>query len=329
MGRLKVTMGCGRYDRTWALLDGRVMPEGVDLNYIALEPEELFWRMSKYGEFDASEFSLGGYIIMLDRGDHTFVGIPVFPSRYFRHSSVYINVNSGIKRPEDLRGKKTGIPEYTMTASTWIRGVLDHEFGVKVTGVQWFTAGLNEPGRKQRISPKPIPGLSIKHVENETLSVMLDQGEIDALISVREPDCFRNGSKNVARLWPDYWEQEREYHRQTGIFPMMHLIVIRREIYEKNRWLAQSLLKAFIKSKELCRQDMLSQATLRYMLPWMVRELEETMRLMGEDYWPYGLEPNRKALETFLAYSAEQGLTESSLKVEDLFAPETLEVSRI
>lgn len=329
MGKLKITLGCGRYDRSWALMEGRVVPEGVDLNYVPLDPEELFWRMTKYSEFDASEFSLGAYTIMLSRSDRSFIGIPVFPSRFFRHSCIYINSNSGIKKPEDFRGKRMGVPDYTMTANTWIRGVLEHEFGVKPTDMKWFTGGLNEPGRKQRIATRSIEGLSITHLENGVLSDMLDRGEIDGLIGAREPACFRRGSKNVARLWPNYWEVERDYYRRTSVFPIMHLVVIRREIYEKNRWLAQSLSKAFLESKEICHREMSSQSALRYMLPWMIREIEETTRFMGVDFWPYGLEPNRKNLETFVTYSVEQGLADSSFKIEDFFAPETLETARI
>ncbi|MCJ7595109.1 MAG: hypothetical protein MUO52_10110, partial [Desulfobacterales bacterium] len=206
MGRLKITFSCGRYDRMSALLEGRVVPEGVDLNYIPLDPEELFWRMAKYSEFDASEFSLSAFVMMLSRGDRRFVGIPVFPSRFFRHSCVYINVHSGIKKPEDLKGKKVGTPDYTMTANTWIRGLLDHDFGVPPTSMRWFTGGLNEPGRKQRVSSRPIEGLSISHSETNILSDMIEKGEIDALIGAREPNCYSAGAKNVARLWPNFFE---------------------------------------------------------------------------------------------------------------------------
>ena len=175
MSKLRITLACGPYDRTWALANGRVQPEGVELNYVALPPEELFWRMSVHGEFDASEFSLGAMSILLGRGDRRFVGIPVFPSRFFRHSSVFINANSGIKRPEDLKGKTVGVPDYTMTANTWIRGFLEHDYGVKPTDVEWITGGLNEPGRKQRVATKPIKGLKITNSDTGTLSDMIDR----------------------------------------------------------------------------------------------------------------------------------------------------------
>jgi len=329
MGVLKVTLACGPYDRTWALASGRVHPEGVDLNYVTLQPEELFWRMTVHGEFDAAEFSLGAMTILLGRGDRRFVGIPVFPSRFFRHSSIFVNVHSGIKRPEDLKGRRVGVPDYTMTANTWIRGFLEHDHGVKPTDIHWFMAGLNEPGRRQRVETQPIKGLQITHSDTGILSEMLENGEIDALIGAREPDSFRRRSPNVARLFPNYKQIEIEYFRRTGIFPIMHLIVLKREIHEEHPWLAFSLYKAFVDSKEICAREMSQQSALRYMLPWMIPELEETLRIMGEDYWPYGLDPNRKTIETFITYSHEQGLAESPFNAEEMFAPETIDVARI
>jgi len=329
LGKLKITLACGPYDRTWALASGQVQPEGVDLNYVTLPPEELFWRMSVHGEFDASEFSLGAMTILLGRGDRRFVGIPVFPSRFFRHSSIFVNAHAGIKAPKDLRGKRVGVPDYTMTANTWIRGLLDHEYGVRPTDMHWFTGGLNEPGRRQRVTTRPIPGLKVTHSDTCILSEMLDHGEIDALIGAREPDSFRRGSPNVARLFADPKAVEVDYYRRTGIFPIMHLVVLKREIYEENPWLAVSLLKAFEESKRLCLEEMSRQSALRYMLPWMIPELEETMRIMGEDYWPYGVEANRRVIEAFIDYSVEQGLAESRFGVEDMFAPETVNVAKI
>jgi 4,5-dihydroxyphthalate decarboxylase len=329
MAKIKVTLACGPYDRTWPLASGQVQPEGVDLNYITLPPEELFWRMTVHGEFDASEFSLGAMSILMGRGDSSFVGIPVFPSRFFRHSSIFINKHSGIKGPEDLKGRRVGVPDYTMTANTWIRGFLEHDYSVNPNDMQWVTGGLNEPGRRQRVATKPIRGLQITHTETGTLSEMLDKGEIDALIGAREPNSFRRGSHNVIRLFPDYRKVETEYYRRTEIFPIMHLIVLKRGFYEENLWLAYSLYKAFAESKMICVGEMSAQSALRYMLPWMIGELEETKRIMGDDYWPYGLDANRKTLEAFIGYSTEQGLVESPFKLEEMFAPETINVAKI
>ena len=329
MGKTKITLACGSYDRTWALQNGQVQPEGVELNYIALPPEELFWRMAVHGEFDASEFSMGAMSILLGRGDKRFVGIPAFPSRFFRHSSIFINTHAGIEKPEDLKGKKMGVPDYTMTANTWIRGLLEHDYGVKPTDMKWYTAGLNEPGRKQRVKTQTIPGLSVTHSETATLNEMLDNGEIDALVGAREPDCFREGSPNVARLFPDYKPVEVEYYKRTGIFPIMHLVVIKREIYEEQPWLAYSLYKAFVESKRRCEEEITKQSALRYMLPWVISELDETKRLMGDDYWPYGFKENQKVLQTFIDYSVEQGTVENRFNVEDYFATETINIAKI
>ena len=329
MGKTKITLACGSYDRTWALQSGQVQLEGVDLNYIALPPEELFWRMAVHGEFDASEFSLGAMSILMGQGDNRFVGVPVFPSRFFRHSSIFINTNSGIEKPEDLKGLKVGVPDYTMTANTWIRGLLEHDYGVKPTDMKWYTAGLNEPGRKQRVKTPPIPGLSVTHSETAILSDMLNKGEIDLLIGAREPDCYRRGSPNVARLFPDYKPVERDYYKRTGIFPIMHLVVIKREIYEEQPWLAYSLYKAFVESKRRCVEEITKQSALRYMLPWLINEMEETKRFMGEDYWKYGFKDNQKVLQTFIDYSVEQGTVANRFNVEDYFAPETINVAKI
>ncbi len=329
MARLKLTLACGRNDRTFPLLQGRVMPEGIDLNCLTMEPEEIFWRMEMHNEFDASEFPLANYSILISRRDRRFIAIPAFPSRFFRHSTVFINVKSGIKKPEDLRGKRIGTPDYTMSAGIWIRGFLQHDYGVRFDDVTWFVGGMNQPGRKQRLNAKPTEGLSITDIGNKTLSEMLEQGEIDAVVGAREPDCFRRGSPNVTRLWPNCRAIEEDYFSRTGIFPIMHLVVIRREIYEQHRWVAQSLYKAFLQSKNMSAEEMSNQSTLRYMLPWINAEVENTTKLMGKDFWPYGLEANRKALGAFIAYLEEQALLESPLKVEELFAKETLETFRI
>lgn len=329
MGKLRLTLGCARYDRTVPLIDGRVVPEGVDLNYVPLEPEELFWRMAQHSEFDASEFSLCAYTILMGRGDRRFVAIPVFPSRFFRHSCVYVNTNSGIVKPEDLRQKRVGVPDYTMTANVWIRGFLQHDYGVHPTEIQWFTGGLDQPGRKQRIATKPIEGLSVTPIGQATLSDMLEAGEIDAVIGAREPRPFRMGSPKVQRLWPNYKEVEQEYFTRTGVFPIMHTVVIRREVYEKNPWVAQNLFKAFEESRLITLAEMKKQSALRHMLPWLIAELERTVELMGEEYWPYGVESNRHTLELFIQYCVEQGLAESAVDLGDFFARETLDTSRI
>jgi 4,5-dihydroxyphthalate decarboxylase len=330
MAKIHLTVACGDYDRTKALSEGVVQPEGIDFNYLKMEPEELFWRMAQYQEFDASEFSLAAYEIFMGRGDDRFVAIPVFPSKSFRHSAVFINRASGIKRPEDLKGKRIGVPDYTMTASVWQRGILQHDHGVHPTDCQWFIGGLDEPGRKQRVATDPVPHLRIEEIQApKTLGQMLAEGEVDCLVGAREPRCFREGDPRVGRLWPNFKEVEKDYYRRTGIFPIMHTIVIKRSIYEKHPWVAQSLFKAFDQARKLCIKQMTSHDALRYALPWLMDHVRETQEVLGEDFWSYGLEPNRKSVEALMQFLFEQGLARTVVPAEKLFAVETLRQSKI
>lgn len=324
MEKLHLTVACGDYDRTKALLDGSVQPEGIRLNYLPLQAEEIFWRMGGHKEFDASEMSLSNQITMVSRGNPPFVAIPVFPSRFFRHSCVFINVDSGIKRPEDLKGRKIGAPEYSITAAVWIRGMLQDDYGVKTHEMQWFVGGQEEPGRKERVALKLPPEIKVAPIPNDkTLNGMLESGEIDALISARAPSSFVKGSPKVQRLFPNYKEVEVDYYRRTKIFPIMHVLVIRGDVYERHPWVARSLYKAFCEAKDRAIQAMRITNTLVCSLPWLFAEIEQVKQLFGSDWWPYGIEPNRHVLETLIRYMGEQGLIDRPLKVEELFAPST------
>lgn len=324
MEKLHLTVACGDYDRTKALLDGSVQPEGIRLNYLPLQAEEIFWRMGGHKEFDASEMSLSNQITMVSRGNPPFVAIPVFPSRFFRHSCVFINVDSGIKRPEDLKGKKIGAPEYSITAAAWIRGMLQDDYGVKTHEMQWFVGGQEEPGRKERVALKLPPEIKVAPIPNDkTLNGMLESGEIDALISARAPSSFVKGSPKVQRLFPNYKEVEVDYYRRTKIFPIMHVLVIRGDVYERHPWVARSLYKAFCEAKDRAIQAMRITNTLVCSLPWLFAEIEQVKQLFGSDWWPYGIEPNRHVLETLIRYMGEQGLIDRPLKVEEVFAPST------
>lgn len=327
MEKLYLTMACGNYDRTQALQDGTVQPEGIRLNYIPLQSEEIFWRMCNHQEFDASEMSLSNYISMLTQGNCPFVAIPVFPSRFFRHSCVFINVGSGIQRPEDLKGKKVSVPEYSITAAVWVRGFLKDDYGVRVQDIQWFVGGQEEPGRKDRMVLHLPPEIRVSRIPpDKTLNGMLESGEIDALISARIPSCFVKGSPKVRRLFPNYREVEVDYYKRTKIFPIMHVLVIRKEIYDRHPWAALSLYKAFCQAKDLAIQGMnVPSNSLAYTLPWLRVEMEELKAIFGPDWWPYGIEPNRHTLETLIRYMREQGLIEKlMMKVEDLFAPNVI-----
>jgi len=323
-------MACWNYDRTRALMEDRIPIEGIELNYLNLPVEETFFRMMRHGEFDVAEMSLSSYTISLFRDDPAFIAIPVFPSRSFRHSGIFVHTGSGIMEPKDLIGKRVGNPEFQLTAVVWIRGILSDEYGVPVSSVQYFTGGQKDPGRIEKAAVKLPPEIKVQSIPaDKTLSKMLEAGEIDALYAPRAPSTLHNGSGKVSRLFPDYQTVEREYYLKTKIFPPMHVIAIRRDVYEKNRWVAQSLYKAFVLAQREVYEDMHQVAALKFMLPWLIPHVEETERLLGRDFWPYGYEPNVHALRTFLRYSYEQGLSKRQLEPKELFAPESLESFKI
>jgi 4,5-dihydroxyphthalate decarboxylase len=325
MTRIPLTLACWNYDRTRALLEGRIRPDGVDLNCLTLPVEETFFRMLRHREFDAAEMSLSSYVLSLFEPDRPFIAIPVFPSRVFRHSGIYVHAAGGIKKPQDLTGKRVGTPEYQMTAGVWIRGILSDEYGVPPDSVVYVTGGEEEPNRPEKLPLDLPPRIRVEPIgPKQTLSSMLARGEIDALYAARAPSCFRCGDGSVKRLFDDFPRAEREYFHRTGIFPIMHTVVIRRDVYERSRWVAQSLYKAFRAAQQETYADLGEDAALKAMLPWLPAHVEETRREMGEDFWPYGIEKNRRTLATFLRYSHEQGLAKHLLEPDQLFAPETL-----
>jgi 4,5-dihydroxyphthalate decarboxylase len=322
---MRITLACWDYDRTRALMDGTVAPDGLELVYLNQPVEETFFRMMRYREYDASEMSLSSYVASLDKEDPAFVAIPVFPSRFFRHSCIFVSAKSGIRKPEDLKGRRIGVPEYQMTAPVWIRGILSDDYGVKVTDCEHFSGGEEEPGRDEKLKISVPPSIRLRPIPaGKTLSRMLADGELDALVTARAPSTFHKEPDKVKRLFPNYVEVEKEYYRRTRIFPTMHTVVIRRDVYAANPWVAQSLTKAFTEAKNRAYALYDQTAALPAMVPWLVAELEEARREMGADWWPYGLEPNRKALETFLRYHHEQGLSKRLFRPEELFARETL-----
>ena len=289
--------------------------------------------MLKYHEFDASEMSMGSYVTSLFEKDPPFVAIPVFPFRSFRHSFIFVNSKSGIRSPRDLRGKRVGIPRYQQSACTWIRGILSDHYGVPVTSVTYVQGGVEDPGRWEGLPLKLPKGVKLEPApRNKRLSDMLEAGEIDALYSARIPSGFVQGSKSIRRLFPDFVSEEKRYFRKTGVFPIMHTVVIRKEVYEKNRWIAQSLFKAFQEAKEDAYSQFYSprgNMGSKFLLPWITSHLEEVRGLMGWDFYPYGIEPNRRALEAFLRYCHEAGMARRLLKPEELFVAETREQYKV
>lgn len=330
MQRLRLSFACWEYDRTRALADGSVRPDGIDLVYLSQPVEETFFRMLRYAEFDCSEMSLSSYVASLDFANPRFIAIPVFPSRFFRHSCIFVSAKSGIRRPEDLIGRRVGVPEYQMTAPVWIRGILSDDYGVKVTDYAHCSGGEEEPGRDEKLKLNLPPSIRVQPIGTaQTLSQMIAAGEIDALVTARSPSSFQRQPEQVQRLFPDYVEQEKAYYRRTKIFPIMHTVVIRRDVYERTPWVAQSLFKAFVAAKEQAMQLYRQTAALPAMLPWLVAHVDETRREMGEDWWPYGLAANRHVLDTFLRYHHEQGLSKRRFSAEELFARETLESFKV
>jgi 4,5-dihydroxyphthalate decarboxylase len=325
MSKLRLTFACWNYDRTRALAEGSVRAEGIDLVYLAQPVEETFFRMLRYREFDCAEMSLSSYVASLGGEDPAFIAIPAFPSRFFRHSCIFVSARSGIARPEELKGKRVGVPEYQMTAPVWIRGILSDDYGVRVTDVEHFSGGEEEPGRDEKIRLSLPREIRLRPIgPGQTLSRMLAEGELDALFTARAPSTFYRQPDKVRRLFADYVQMEKEYYRRTKIFPIMHTVVLRRELYEANPWIAQSLYKACVEAKARAYELYAQTAAMPAMLPWSVAAVEEARREMGEDWWPYGLEQNRHVLDTFLRYHHEQGLSKRRFAPEELFARETL-----
>jgi 4,5-dihydroxyphthalate decarboxylase len=323
MSPLPLTMACGPYDRMEALAQGIVLPEGIALRYIAVQsPPEIFARMIKTRSFDVAEMSLAHYSIMRSLGEFPFVAIPVFPSRLFRHGYIFINKNAGIKEPADLQGKRVGVQEYRQTAGVWVRSILQHDHGVDLSGITWVEGGVNDPRKEDHeMDLRPVSDLKLEMIgSHRTLNDMLEAGEIDAYFGARRPAAFDRG-RNVIRLFPDYRAREKDFYRRTGFHPIMHTLVIRDELYRENPWVPESLFKACQKSKAWAIEQMRFSGAQRSMLPWVFDEIAEMDGLMGPNPWPYGLEANRKILQSFQNYLVEQHFLASAKPIEELFAP--------
>lgn len=327
---LELTLACGDYDRTRPIKDGRVRIEGCNVTFIPLGPEEVFFRSFRNAEFDISELSFSSYMLQTSRDECHYVGIPAFVSRCFRHSSIYIRTDRGINSPIDLKGRLVGVPEYQMTALVWIRGMLKDEYGVEASDIHFRSGGQEEPGRGERVAlqlPKDIDLLPI--AEGETLCSLLVAGRLDALFTAREPSCFVDGGADIGRLFPNYRDDEKAYFKRTNIFPIMHLIGIRKSLAERHPWLPTSVYKAFVEARALAMADLPSVGALNVSLPWAEAEKLDTIALMGRDFWKYGIAENTCEIEALTRYSCEQGLAERRLTAADLFHRGTWEMSRI
>jgi 4,5-dihydroxyphthalate decarboxylase len=319
MSKLRLTFACGPYDRTQSLRDGSIGVDGVDLNYVTMQPAEIFWRQLQYQEFDASEMSLSNYTSLVSTGQSPFIAIPVYPSRVFRHGYFFVNTGKGIKSGADLKGKRGGVPEYSMTAAVYMRGLMQHEFGVKPSDVEWVQ------GRHDRLGRKLPADIRLTQAPDGTeLGDLLERGEIDFMMTANNPLSFRRGSKNVARLFPNYAEMEKDYYKRTKIYPIMHTVIIKREIYDREPWVAMNLYQALCKAKERCYQLLVETGAPKASFAWLQPMIEEEKRIIGEDWYPYGIEQNRPTIEALLQYTHEHGLTDRRVKLEELFAPATM-----
>jgi len=321
MSKLKLTLACWDYDRTRPLIDGRVQSEGIDLEVKVLRPRETFPRMLEDKEFEVSELSLGSYASLIGRGDCPFVAVPVALSKIFRHSCIYVRTDAGIRTPQDLRGKRVGTTQLGSTATIFMNGLLQHEYGVAMQDIHWFIGGLTTPTQRPLIPLKLPDKVKVEFLPAEqTLEGMLESGELDALLAIFIPSIFQKGSPRIARLFSNYYEVEQDYYRRTGIFPIMHTVVLRDDIYREHPWAARSIYRAFCEARDLAVEGLYDTDALRLSLPWLIHHIEETWRVMGKDFWAYGLEPNRPALKAIGQYVYEQGFSPRVVSPDELFA---------
>lgn len=328
MANLPLSLACIDFvDRTRALFDGQVQVPGVDLTCVPLQPTDVFTRVPRFAEFDVGEVSMAVYLALLGKGDDRFVGIPAFTVRWFVHGCVFVNTGAGIERPEDLVGKRVGVPELYTTGVMWIRGILEHAYGVKSSQLHWFSGGADNPFYLNRPGGLTVPpDTSVEFIPPErTLSDLLESGEIDAWLGAGWPACFERGSPRVRRLFPNYRELDKEYARRTGFFPILHTMIMRRDVYRRNPWLARSVLQAFERARQIGVARLINLGAFACGLPWLPDHVAELRELMGGDPYPYGLKANREMLETMATYAAEQALTPERLDVDRMFATQTVE----
>jgi 4,5-dihydroxyphthalate decarboxylase len=322
MTQLKINLACLDYDRVRPLMDGRVKPGGIDLNILPMRPRETFPRMLERREFEASELSLASYTILTAKGNSPFVAIPVALSKLFRHSCIYVRKGAGIKSPSDLKGKRVGTTQYGSTAVVYIKGLLQDEYGVRAEDMHWFMGGLEAPVQNPLL-PLALPDrIKLEFLaQGATLEHMLKRGELDALFSIYLPPSFMAGERHVARLFPDYKKVEQAYYKKTGIFPIMHTVVLRRDVYDANPWAARNLFAAFSAARDIAVDGLYDTDALHLSLPFLLDHIEENWRVFGADFWAYGLAPNRPALESIGRWVHDQGLAPRVVKAEEIFDP--------
>jgi len=318
---IQLSLAMTAYDHVRDVLSGEVRAAGIDLVPLELPIEEIFYRFTRFREWQASEMSFGKVVSLMSEERPDIIAVPVFVSRVFRHSAIYLAEGSPLREPKDLQGKRVGIPEWAQTAGIYVRGMLAHEYGVDLASIKWFQAGVREPGRVEKVELKLPAGVKIQRMADKTLVGMLAAGELDAVISARELPA--------PRLFKDYRAAEAAYWKKTRIFPIMHVVVLKREVYERDRWIAMNLYKAFDEAKRRSLARVREFGLSHLPLPWVPDHVVQWQALAGEDFWPYGVEPNRPTLEAYFQYAYEQGVAKKLLRMEDVFAPETREQFKI
>ena len=329
MAKLNLSVAIGEYDRTRALIDGSVAIDGVDPVYMPLVPEEIFFRAFRAAEFDICELSLSSYAVKTAQGDCPYIAVPAFVSRAFRHNAVYVRTDR-VKKPADLTGRKVGVPEYQLTANVWARAFLDDDYGVTPADIHWIRGGIAQPGRPEKLAVKLPAGVRLDNApQGATISALLEAGEIDGFIAPRPPSLIEKGHPHIGWLFPDPVAAAKDYFKRTGFFPIMHLVGVRREIAEQHPWLPAAVLKAFERSKAIALEKLADTTAAGVTLPFVEEMLRDARAFMGQDFWSYGVAPNRKVLVYFLAQHHAQGLSARWLSVDELFHPATYETFKV
>lgn len=329
MAKLQLSVAMGDYDRTRALVDGRVQIDGVDPVYMLLSPEEMFFRAMRSRDFDITELSFSSYLVKHSRGECPYIAVPVFLSRAFRHTSLYVRKDR-IRRPEDLKGRRIGLPEYQLTANVWARALLQDDHGVRPSDVTWVRGGIDTPGRPEKIKLELPPDVKVEAApEGTTISQLLDQGEIDGFMAPRPPSPAALANPNVGWLFDDPTAAAKDYYKRTGVFPIMHVAAIRKELAQAHPWLPGAVVKAFTQAKAAALELLADTSATKVTLPFVEEQLKAARETMGEDYWSYGVAPARKTLEAFVRHHHAQGLSPRQVPVEELFHPSTYETYSI
>ncbi|MGY8817690.1 MAG: ABC transporter substrate-binding protein [Pseudomonadales bacterium] len=329
MTKLRLNFASSEYDHFRDLTDGTVPVEGIDINYLNLQIEEIFARFVNFQEWELSEMSFGKFVSFISQDNGKVIGLPVFPSRVFRQSSIYVREDSTIQKPGDLAGKKIGIPEWAQTASIYTRGWLVDQIGISLRDIEWFQSGVNQAGREEKVKLKLPDGVNLTPVTDKSLTEMLLNGDIDAAMTAHAPLPFEEGDPSIRRLIPNYREVEEAYYKDTKIFPIMHILAIRRDVYEENPWIAMNLYKAFTQAKDNSVYRAQEITATRFPFAWCYEAAERTKEIFGDDFFPYGLEPNRTTLEAFLRYAYEQGVCHRKVEPEELFPKELSKVFKV